>query len=38
MFLEFNETGNEFLEEVWLRADEMHVTARRWFFSLRLGD
>jgi hypothetical protein len=34
--LEFDETGNQFLEKVGPRADDTHVTARRWFFSLRL--
>jgi len=36
MFLEFDETGNQFVKEVRVRADDMHVAARRWFFSLRL--
>src|SRR6266496_3115128 len=36
MFLEVDETDNQFLEEVWTRAGDMPVAARRLLFSLRL--
>lgn len=38
MFLEFDETSNQFLEEVWLPADDMRVVPGRSFLSLRLSD
>jgi hypothetical protein len=38
MFLEFDETSNQFFEEVWPSPDDMHSVPGRSFLRLRLSD